>query len=97
MRRNADAQRDDRAGAGIAERDIELHDRLAQPFGDRAGRRHVGLRHDDGELLAAIAGREIGRPDRGLADHAGDRAQAFVAALMAVPVVEQLEMIDVGK
>src|SRR6478752_3827740 len=64
-------------------------------LGDDEGASGVGLGQDDRELLAAIAGRRVGRPPRRCLDAAADGAQAFVARRVAVLVVEALEPVDI--
>ena len=51
-------------------------------------------RQQDDELLAAVAGDAVGRPER-LADDRGERLQRLVAGAVAELVVEALEVVDV--
>ena len=60
--RDADADGDDAALAGGV-RLVEVGDRGADPFGDDASAGDVGAGQDDGELLAAVAGDEVGVAD----------------------------------
>src|SRR4029079_10800430 len=73
---------------------VERPDRRANALAhldrDRAGR--VPQQH--GELLAAVTGRDVVLAD-GADDRAGDRPQDLVADLVAVAVVEALELVDV--
>ena len=63
---------------------------LARPQG--VGQRRAG--QDDGELFATVAGGQVHLADR-LAERRGHVSQDLVAGLMAVRIVEFLEMIDV--
>ena len=69
-------------------------DAPAQPFGHHGRDRHVGFRHDDDEFLAAVAAGEIDAADR-LADAQRELAQHVVAGVVAVRVVDRLEIIDI--
>ena len=54
----------------------------------------VGLRHHDDEFLAAIPAGEIDAADR-LADPFREFAQHVIAGIVAVTVIDRLEIIDV--
>ncbi len=69
-------------------------DAPAQPLRHHGGHRHVGLRHDDDELFAAVPAREIDAADRSF-DAQREIAQHVVAGIVAVGVVDRLEIIDV--
>lgn len=94
---DADAEGDVLASPFSAMGDRQGHDGDADILGDGAGGVAIHVRQDQRKFLAAIAAGEIERTPGMPADDGGDRPQAFVAALMAVPVVEQLEMIDVDE
>ena len=81
------ADGDPREGAGGG-------DGRAQALG--AGDSTVGVagRHDDCELLAAVAGRHIAGSERGR-QRPADLAQHLVANLVSVRVVDVLEVVDV--
>src|SRR4029079_8427314 len=53
-----------------------------------------GVPHEDGEPLAAVAGRDVVLAN-GPRDRARDRPEHLVADLVAVAVVEPLEPVDV--
>ncbi len=59
---------------------------------ERAGRVGLGQEHD--ELVAAIAGRGVDLPNA-VGDHLADAAQDAVAMVMAEPVVDRLEVVEV--
>ena len=67
---------------------------LRQRSASVAAEAAVPLRHNDGKLLAAIARRQI--DVAALAAIAGQSGGATVAKGMAISVVHQLEMVDVG-
>ena len=67
----------------------------SEPFRDDRGLLEVGSGQNDGELLAAGAGREIDRAD-GVADDRREGPQHVVAELMPVAVVDRLEVVEVG-
>ena len=69
-------------------------DALAQAFGDREGKRHIGVGHDDDEFLAAIAAGQIDAADIG-GDAVGEFLEHFVADVVAVAVIDRLEVVDV--
>ena len=56
---------------------------------------YAGARQDDGELLAAVTRDNI-HFAHFAAEHFGHAPQHFVARLMPVPIVERLEVIDIG-
>jgi hypothetical protein len=57
----------------------------------------IGVGQDDGELFPTVAGGEVGRAPCEFLQPAAERLQAIVARLVAVRVVEALEMIDVDQ
>ena len=69
----------------------QFPDAIADALGDRIGAVFQGSRHDDGELLATIACREISRTEKRRCNRTYDLAQAFVTLLVSVAVVEALE------
>ena len=84
---------------------IELAGRAADPNGvvsmllrrrsaTRIGEGDVGVGHHHDEFLAAIAAGQIDPADIG-GDAAGEFAQHFVADVVAVGVVDRLEVVDV--
>ena len=83
------AHQSDRAG-------LALGSGGAQPFGERAGVVDVAAGQRERELLAAVASEHVGgaqlRRPRG-----GDLLQQPVAGLMAVVVVVDLELVEVGE
>ena len=56
----------------------------------------LGLRQQQGELLAAVAGREVPLPQHG-AQQEAEVAQQPVAGQVAVLVVERLEVVEVAQ
>ena len=58
-------------------------------------REHVRARQEQRELLAAVARRAIHRAARGSVEHPRHLAQRLVALLVAIGVVERLEVIHV--
>ena len=66
----------------------------AHALGQVVGALEVGARENDGQLLAAVAGGLVDLA-RGLAQHAGHLAQHEVALLVAVGVVDVLEVVEV--
>ena len=75
-------------------RDAQLLDRLAHALGQQRGALDVGLGQHHRQLLAAVAGRLVDVA-RQVAQHAGHRGQHLVALLVAVLVVDPLEVVDV--
>ena len=76
----------------------ELHghalDGPANSLGGHLAFGDLRVRHDDGELLAAVTARQVARFDDPR-QRAADAPQHLVAGLMAVHVVELLEVVDV--
>ena len=70
--------------------------RLAQALGELERAPGAGVGEDDGELVAAHAVGEVGAAARG-PDRGGQRLQALVAGLVAVRVVDGLEVVDVDE
>jgi hypothetical protein len=72
---------------------------FVQPGQHRAGQGHRaiarGLRQEDDEFLAPIAGKDIAGPPRHGRQRAGDLTQAFIARRVAILVVVGLEMVDI--
>jgi hypothetical protein len=68
----------------------------AEALGELVGALEVGLREQDGELLAAVASGEVdlahGRPQ-----DVGERLEDLIAGLVAVVVVHLLEVVEVGE
>ena len=95
QRRHADRYRHVAPARHVGDRD-----RVAQP--GRLGQRHGlgGLRHQQHELLAGVAGHDVRSADAigrlVLLQHRGDPAQDLVADLVAEVVVDGREAIDVG-
>ena len=56
----------------------------------------AGVRQDHGQLVAAVAGGDVGGAARA-ADHLGHRLEHAVAELVAVGVVDRLEVVDVDQ
>src|SRR5438445_1010147 len=75
-------------------REIEPSDGRAHSLADLDRHRSRWVAQQDGELLATIARRDVVLTDRPH-DRAGDRPEDLVADLMAEPVVEVLELVDV--
>src|SRR4051794_12055892 len=74
--------------------EILRHDRHPQLLRDDTGFAEARPREDDGELLAAIAGREVSALDVEL-ERLCHQPQDLVAGQVAESVVEALEVIDV--
>src|SRR4051812_45433149 len=68
--------------------------RLAEALEDREGRVGGAVGQEDGELLAAVAGEDVGRSEDGAPGSGGLLEQA-VAGLVAAGVVEGLEVVEV--
>ena len=68
--------------------------RLAQALGELERAPGAGVGQDDGELVAAHPVGEVRAAARG-PDRVGQRLQALVAGLVAVRVVDGLEVVDV--
>jgi hypothetical protein len=77
--------------------DLQGHHGAADLLGDGAGIVAAYLGQDQRKFLAAIAAGEVERALSVAADDARDRAKTLVAGLVAVLVIEQLEMIDVDE
>ena len=92
VRERGDAHRDRHRQARVDRR--QVGDLAADAFGYPARLVDVGVRQDHGELLAAVAGREVGFA-RAAPQHLGHVAQHFVAALVADRVVDRLEAVEV--
>ena len=88
------ADRDGHADGLALEDEAALLDLLAQPLGQRARPLEVGLRQDDGELLAAVAREHLVAADA-LLDEARHLLEDVVAGEVAVDVVDLLEVVDV--
>jgi hypothetical protein len=76
------------------QREAQRLDPRAHALGEVEGALEIGAREDDGELLAAVAGRLVDLA-RLLAQHRGHRGEHPVAGLVAVGVVDRLEVVDV--
>ena len=83
----------DRLRPGPAEAGLRRSVRL-QPGKHPLGVDPAGRRQDDGELVAADAAREVGRPDR-LAEQIRDLDEKAVACDLTDPAVRELEVIEV--
>ena len=66
----------------------------AELLSDEDGAFAVGVGEQDQELLAAEASGEVAGADR-RADDASDERECLVAALVAVAVVDRLEVVEV--
>ncbi len=97
LRHHADAERYPRTGSSRIMSYPEIHNGLAKSLSNLAGGFTVGLRQNNGKLFAAISRSQIGRSRGALADDGSHRTQTLVAALMAVSIIEELEMIHIGK
>ena len=97
LRHHADAERYPRPGSSRIMSYPKIHNGLAKSVSNLAGAFTVGLRQDNGKLFATISRSQIGRSRGALADDGSHRTQTLVATLMAVLVVEELEMIHIGK
>ena len=71
-------------------------DERAQLLGQDRALLDVGLGEDQHEFLAAVAADDVARPQVAGED-LGDAAQDDVAALVAVGVVDHLEVVDVDE
>src|SRR2546430_16140149 len=67
---------------------------LAQPLDELAPALGVGLRQDEREFVAAVAGDEVGRADLAL-HHGAELAQHPVARLLAEPLVDVAQPVHV--
>ncbi len=70
-------------------------DRAAQTLTDPLGRCHIGIRQQDRECPAAVAGDQIAVARDVAGETCRDGDQALVALGLAMAVVEILEAIDV--
>ena len=93
-RADADAHRDGAVRLRLPVRELRLHDAAADALRDDVGLGQPRLRQKDAELLAAVARRHVGRPERRLQTLRG-HLKRQVARLMAVQVVVVLEVVDV--
>ena len=94
QRGHSEARGDAQRAPSVGQRQRERLDALTHALGQVEGALEVGAGQHHRELLAAVAG---GRVDvaRALAQDASDLAQHDVALLMAVGVVDALEVVDV--
>ena len=93
--RDADAGGDHRRRVAQVER---LAEGVGQADGDRQGAFLVpDVVEEDGELVAAEAGRGVARPERGGDPHRRGRDEDVVAARVAEGVVEDLEVVEVDE
>ena len=93
-RRHAEAGGHAQDAVAVEQRQRQLLDPCAHALGQVVGAVEVGAGEDDRELLAAVAGGLVDLA-RGLAQHPGHLAQDDVALLVAVGVVDVLEVVDV--
>jgi hypothetical protein len=93
-RRHPAADGDGRQRRPVLRGEPGVGDRLSHPLGGLARRVQVGVRQDDGELLAAVARDVVGRPEPA-AERVGHRDQDPIAGGVAHGVVEALEVVDV--
>jgi hypothetical protein len=68
-------------------RHLQQGDGSSHLLGDLAGTGTIGVRQDDGELTAAVAGNEVAGPPHGRLDCLHHPLQARIARLMAVMIV----------
>ena len=80
----------------VPARRAHREDTGADALGHLQGAALVGVEQDGGELLAAVAGREVDVAHRAL-DHAGDGAQHAVAGAVPVQLVEGVEVVEVAE
>jgi hypothetical protein len=93
--RHRDAEAGGRANPAAADkRDRHAGDAPANPLGDALGLDQVRTRQHHGQLLAAVPGHMTAVAHGGL-DGPRHRAQDLVPALVAVAVVDLLEVVDV--
>ena len=85
-----------RLGFGDARRGGEAGQRGAQSLRELESAPRASVREDDGELVAADAVRLICAAHR-RAQRVGERADALVAGLVAVRVVERLEIVEIDQ
>ena len=80
--------------SGWPRRELEVFNRGSYLLGNFDGSRSVGGWENDGEFFSAVAGRDVsGAESRAECD--GDGAQAIIADLVSVFVVERFEEIDI--
>ncbi|MNT33272.1 hypothetical protein D3C72_1691940 [compost metagenome] len=91
---HAERARDVRQRAAHVGEDDGLLHPFAQAFGHPQGHVFVGIGQDHHHFLATIAHGKI-RGSQGRAQHLRGDAQGLVARLVAVRVVETLEMVEV--
>ena len=84
----------DTKARGHRYRRVRGPDHAADALGRGPGRRFVGAVQDHRELLAAVAGQQVAVP-AGVRDRPRGRAQHVVAGLVAAPVVDRLEVVEV--
>jgi hypothetical protein len=75
-------------------RDCPFRNHHADYFGRAFGALDGGGGQHDDELFPAIAGDQIVRAPDAAGDRSGDETEALIAGLMAVKVVERLEVIE---
>src|SRR4051812_22684298 len=93
-RRDAEARGDRQRLVSVQALDAELLDGLAHALGGQLRALQIGLGQDHGHFLAAVA-RGLVDVARQLSQHARDLAQDDVSLLVAVGVVDRLEVVDV--
>lgn len=91
----ADADRHHGARAEIGARQVERGNARADAPADLDGVLVAGIGKDDRELVATVARGEIARPARRLADDRSRLPEALVPGLVAIGIVELLEVIDI--
>ncbi len=77
--------------------DPQRLDPLAHPLGQHPRAFDPGVDEEGDELLASVARHEVGRPVERLVHGLGHAHEALVAGLVAVGVVEALEVVDVAE
>jgi hypothetical protein len=75
--------------------DAQRTNALFQPPADDQGPRRIGVGQDARKLLAAVARHHIGRTIQAALQCLGSAAQAVIARLVPVEIVEALEEVDV--
>src|SRR3954471_5145709 len=94
-RRDAEA-RGDRDRGAVGSEDDPRRQRAPDPLGDECAALHVGAGQDEQELLPTPARGQVDVSERVVEDDA-ELAQHAVARLMAVAVVDVLEVVEVGE
>jgi hypothetical protein len=84
----------DRRALGVGRGHRALRDLGAQILAQLQGARGVGLRHQDGELVAGEPGDDVGGAHP-LPHDRGDQANQVVAGVVTVRIVDGLEAVDV--